>query len=153
MTASRPPGAPFPDVWLRAATIEEILPVRHAVLRPGRALETARFDGDLDPATRHFGGELRATGEIVACVSCLRRPDAWQIRGMATRADRQGRGIGSALLGFALETLRAAPGPPRLWCNARVTALDFWLRNGWTVASDVFDIPGVGPHRVLERVR
>jgi GNAT superfamily N-acetyltransferase len=142
------------DVVLRRAAIQEILGVRHAVLRPRLPLDTARFDGDDEPVTHHFGAFLPA-GDTVACVSCLRRPrdgmDAWQVRGMATRPDLAGRGIGGALLAFAVAALRAEPGPRLLWCNARVSALGFWERAGWVVASDVFDIPGVGPHRVLER--
>lgn len=143
------------DLELRRAALDEILPLRHAVLRPGLLLDTARFAGDDEPATRHFGAFPRPGGAAVACVSCMRRPragaDAWQIRGMATRADLAGRGIGRALLTVALDGLRAEDGPRLLWCNARVTALRFWERAAWTVASDVFDIPGVGPHRVLER--
>jgi len=144
------------DLELRRATIDEILPLRHAELRPGRPLSTARFDGDDDPATRHFGAFLRDTGELVGCVSCMRRPRAgaaaWQVRGMATRGDLVRRGIGRALLGYTVGALGAEDGPRLLWCNARVEALGFWQREGWTVASDVFDIPDVGPHRVLRRV-
>ena len=146
-------SAPLPE--LRRATLDEILALRHAELRPGRPLDTARFDGDAEPATRHFGAFLPATGAPVGCVSCMRRRrdgvDAWQVRGMATRGDLTGRGIGRALLAFALDALRAEDAPRLLWCNARVTALRFWQRAGWSVASDVFDIPDVGPHRVLER--
>lgn len=144
-----------PDVVLRGASIDEILAVRHAVLRPGLPLETARFDGDDAAGTRHFGAFLPGEPAAVACVSCLRRPrygaDAWQVRGMATRADLARRGIGSALLAAALAALRAAPGPRLLWCNARVTALEFWRQAGWSVVSEPFDIAGVGLHRVLER--
>lgn len=143
------------DLELRRASLEEILSLRHAVLRPGLPLDTARFDGDDERQTRHFGAFLADTGEAIACVSCMRRPrdgaDAWQLRGMATRADLAGRGIGRVLLAFALDALGAEGGPRLLWCNARVTALRFWEREGWAVASDVFDIPGVGPHRVLRR--
>ncbi len=146
---------PAPALELRRVTLDEILPLRHAELRPGRPLETARFDGDHEPSTRHFGAFLRDSGGAVACVSCMRRPragaDAWQVRGMATRGDLRGRGLGRALLLFALDALRAEDGPHLLWCNARVGALRFWERAGWSVASDVFDIPDVGPHRVLER--
>ena len=142
-----------PDVVLRRATIDEILDVRHAVLRPGLPLDTARFEGDDELATRHFGAFLPA-GENVACISCMRRSraglNAWQVRGMATRADLTGQGIGTALLGFAVAALREDAGPRLLWCNARVSAMGFWERAGWVIASDVFDIAGVGPHRVLE---
>jgi GNAT superfamily N-acetyltransferase len=141
---------------LRRATLDEILPLRHAELRPGLPLESARFDGDDDPTTRHFGAFLRTTGEIVCCVSCMRTArngeDAWQVRGMATRGDVVRRGIGRALLAHAVAALHAEDGPRLLWCNARVTALGFWEREGWTVASEVFDIPGVGPHRVMRRL-
>jgi GNAT superfamily N-acetyltransferase len=141
------------DLTLRRATLDDILPLRHAVLRPGLPLEAARFDGDQDPATRHFAALTGA--DVLCCVSAMRRRhegvDAWQVRGMATRGDLAGRGIGRALLAFATEALRAEAGPRLLWCNARVTALRFWERAGWRVVSDVFEIPGVGPHRVLER--
>lgn len=140
---------------LRRATVEEILALRHAALRPGLPMDAARFEGDAEAGTRHFGAFLPATRDPVGCVSCMRRPldgaDAWQVRGMATRADLAGSGIGRALLAFALAALRAEDGPTVAWCNARVTALGFWLRTGWTISSGVFDIPGVGPHRVLRR--
>lgn len=156
---SRSAHVPYVDVSLldlRRATRDEILPLRHAELRAGLPVESARFDGDDDPATRHYGAFLPASGENVGCVSCMRVPregaDAWQVRGMATRGDLVRRGIGHVLLSFAVAALRAEDGPRLLWCNARTTALGFWEHEGWTVASDVFDIPGVGPHRVMRRL-
>jgi GNAT superfamily N-acetyltransferase len=144
------------DLELRRASLDEILPLRHVELRPGLPLEAARFDGDDEPATRHFGAFVRATGVPVACVSCMRRPrggqDAWQVRGMATRGELVQRGIGRALLRHALAALRDARGPELVWCNARVAALGFWEREGWAAVSEVFDIPGVGPHRTLQRL-
>ena len=143
------------DLELRRATLDEILPLRHAELRPGLPREKARFAGDGESATRHFGAFLRATGEAVGCVSCMRRArdreDAWQVRGMATRGDLVRRGIGGALLAHAIAALRSEPGPRLVWCNARVGALGFWEGQGWAVVSDVFDIPGVGPHRTMAR--
>jgi GNAT superfamily N-acetyltransferase len=143
------------DLTLRCAALVEILPLRHVELRPGLPLDSARFDGDDEPATRHFGAFLRATGAAAGCVSCMRRPragqDAWQVRGMATRADLVRHGVGRALLRYALTALREEGGPDVVWCNARVAALGFWERQGWTVVSDVFDIAGVGPHRTMQR--
>ena len=62
---------------------------------------------------------------------------------MATRADFVRRGVGAALLIFAVDALRPAP---LLWCNARIGAVPFYRRLGWRVVSDVFDVPTVGPH-------
>jgi GNAT superfamily N-acetyltransferase len=70
---------------------------------------------------------------------------------MATRADLARRGIGSALLRFALGILRAERGPVVVWCNARLAAVPFYATQGWEVASEVFDIPTVGPHHVMVR--
>jgi GNAT superfamily N-acetyltransferase len=61
-------------------------------------------------------------------------------------------GIGRALLRVAERELAAEGGPRLLWCNARLGAVGFYERLGWTVVSDVFDIPTVGPHRIMTSV-
>lgn len=136
-------------VLVRAATRDAILALRHAVLRPGLPEDAARFDGDDDPATVHVGAFL-PDGTPVGCVSLMPRPwrDApMQLRGMATRDDVRGAGVGRALLAFVAATLPAV----RLWCNARVESAGFYARHGWTVESAPFDLPGVGPHVVMRR--
>jgi GNAT superfamily N-acetyltransferase len=140
------------QILLRPAGLVEILPLRHAVLRPGLPRETAMFAGDDAAATRHFGAfEGR---EAVGCLSFMRRDrdgPAHQLRGMATRSDVQRLGVGRALLDFATEALVAATGVRGLWCNARVESIGFYERLGWVVVSDEFQVPGVGPHRVTVR--
>lgn len=147
--------ASVPAFGIRRAALDEILALRHAELRAGLPLESAHFDGDEDPRTLHFGAFLAATGEAVGCATLVPRPwektPGWQLRGMATRADLARGGVGSALLRFALETLRAERGPVLVWCNARVPAVPFYARQGWEVVSDVFDIPTAGPHHVMVR--
>jgi predicted GNAT family N-acyltransferase len=137
---------------LRRATLAEILALRHAVLRPGRPLLAAAFDGDDDADTRHFGA-FDAAGANVGCLSFMRRPlagePAHQLRGMATRADLARCGLGAALLGVAVRAVRAESGIALFWCNARCEAADFYRRLGWTVRSAPFDVPDVGPHVVM----
>jgi len=141
---ARPPAL---DVTLRRATVGEILLLRRDELRPGLSLDEARFVGDDDPGSRHFGAFLAATGENIGCASFLPAPfqarAAHQLRGMATRADYVRRGVGAALLTFAVDALGPAA---LLWCHARIGAVPFYRRMGWRVVSDVFDIPTVGPH-------
>jgi GNAT superfamily N-acetyltransferase len=160
-------------VVLRIATLSEIIALRHTELRPGLPEETAAFDGDLDATTRHFGGFLRedspgaspipdaATGTIdaapgataIACASFMARAHggepAHQLRGMATRAAMVGRGLGGALLRHAIAELVQRGGTRLFWCNARVTAVQFYRRMEWRIVSHVFDVPMVGPHRVM----
>jgi GNAT superfamily N-acetyltransferase len=142
-------------VVIRRARIEEVLVLRHAELRPGRPRASACFEGDEAASTRHFAAFDAATGEALACVSFMRRPwrrrPAYQLRGMATRADLVRRGLGRALLRFAERVLRAEPGPRILWCNARLEAAAFYRKLGWTVASEPFEVPDVGPHVCMTR--
>jgi GNAT superfamily N-acetyltransferase len=135
---------------VRRATLVEIMALRHAVLRAGMPRAAADFDGDDEPATIHVGAFL-PDGAVAGCASAMRRPfedrPAYQLRGMATRPDLVGRGIGTRVLRFVEQALA----PEFLWCNARAPAVDFYRRAGWRVVSDVFDIPTAGPHYRMTR--
>ena len=139
-------------ITVRAATVAEILPLRHSVLRPGLPVAAAQFDGDHEATTRHFAA-LLPDGALVCCASFMTRPwqdaPAYQLRGMATRPDLARQGLGTRLLDFALGVIVAASGPRLVWCNARLPAVAFYRRLGWTIASPAFDIPGVGPHHAM----
>jgi GNAT superfamily N-acetyltransferase len=141
------------DAFFRIAALSEILPLRHAVLRPGRPEAEAHFDGDGEPETIHAGAF--EDGTAVACASLMSRPfdgaPAWQLRGMATSPDRQRRGLGRRLLAFLENRLHAASAVRLLWCNARVGAAPFYERMGWETVSGVFTIEGVGPHVRMRR--
>ena len=140
------------EVLLRPASLAEIVALRHAVLRPGLPPASAVFDGDEAPSTRHYGAFEGSAA--MGCLSFMRNDrggPAHQLRGMATAVGARGAGVGRALLHFADETLVAATGIRGLWCNARVESIGFYERVGWEVVSDVFDVPGVGPHRVMIR--
>jgi GNAT superfamily N-acetyltransferase len=140
---------PKPEVHPIAAA--QTLPLRSAVLRPGRPLESAIFVGDEIPETYHFGAFLH--GEIVGVVSLFASPppfpcqneELWQLRGMAVEPSLQKKGIGKELvracIAFAEDRL--------LWCNARSSAVSFYVGNGFETRGEEFDIPDVGPHFVM----
>ena len=133
---------------IRPARFDEILALRHAVLRPGRPIDTAFFEGDDDETTVHVGAFAGAL--LVGCATLMRRPldgeDALQLRGMATAPDRMRRGIGTAILRFVEEDLAHSMGVGVLWCNARTSASGFYAGAGWKLASAAFEVPDVGPH-------
>jgi L-Ala-D/L-Glu epimerase len=152
---------------MRRCRVGDIIPLRHAVLRPGRPVETAHFDKDELPTTIHYG--LFLGGEPLVCLSLLqsglpatevktflRSGDqvgaeattirAWQLRGMATAEVTQGSGLGSRLLKFAQIDAQTADFSKIFWCNARLKAVPFYEKNGWIVISGEFDVPGIGPH-------
>jgi GNAT superfamily N-acetyltransferase len=149
-------------VDVRPAHLAEIMALRHQELRPGFPRASAVFEGDEEPATRHFGAFLTPSGENVGCASFMARcfacpghpldgQPAYQLRGMATRSDLVGQGIGRTLLAFAERALEEPDERPLLWCNARRAAAPFYAKLGWSIVSSEFDIPTVGPHYTMLR--
>jgi predicted GNAT family N-acyltransferase len=133
---------------IEPCTLDDVLPLRHRVLRTGHAHALARFDGDTAPDTSHWAA---FTGPLArCCLTMVRAPfegdDAWQLRGMATDDGLRGAGLGQRVVAAALGALPAPPHPRRVWCNARAVAIPFYERLGWRVVSDRFEIPLAGPH-------
>ncbi len=91
------------------------------------------------------GEELVAVGLIGA----EGEPGAWRVRGMATAPQARGRGAGTAVLAALLEHA-AAHGARRVWCNVRIGARSLYERAGFRATSDVFELPEIGPHLVME---
>jgi GNAT superfamily N-acetyltransferase len=66
---------------------------------------------------------------------------------MATAPERQGEGIGGAVLRFAADYVRAAGGV-LLWANTRQTAEGFYAVHGWLAYGETFtDEEHTIPHR------
>ncbi len=137
---------------VRQISTEDCIPLRAKVLRPFHPLEDSRYP--LDPAAVHFGAFSGSA--LVSIVTAhpenLPRFSAqgqWRIRGMATEPDCQGGGYGGAVLG-ALLVWGRGQGLPLFWCNAREKAIPFYLRHGFTVESEIFDIKGIGAHRQMK---
>lgn len=140
---------------VRRARVDEIFPLRHAVLRPGRPVTYSVYSED-DGAV-HVGAW--DDGELVGCVTVFPDPwagptppavsAAWRLRGMAVDPSRQGSGIGGLVLSEAVAAAREA-GAPMLWANARTAALRFYERHGWEPVGQEFLTPDTGlPHKSI----
>ena len=134
-------------VIFRSAGADEVIDLRHEVLRAGMEREAAVFASDTEPTTRHYVAELG--GRVIGCVTLVQNPlgdrPAWQLRGMAVAPGHRGQGVGQRLLRLALGEVRNSP--VRLtWCNARTPAVAFYRKEGWRVVSEEFHIDGAGPH-------
>lgn len=134
-------------VEVRPAAIEAIIDLRYRTLIAGTGRHSARFPGDREADTVHFGAFT--DGACVGCATLLRRAHVdepgWQLRGMGVDDGWRGSGVGTALLAIA-EAWAVAHGPTLIWCNARLDAEGFYAGHGWARVSAVFDVPGVGPH-------
>jgi predicted GNAT family N-acyltransferase len=135
-------------------TVDEVAPqltypLRGCVLRPdgGEII----WAGDEDPATFHLAARTdeRVVGVVrFSPTACPWRPQArspWQLRGMATDPAVRGTGAGRLLVDDGLARV-AARGGDLVWCDARVAAAGFYERMGFTVVTEPFDKPGIGPH-------
>ena len=148
-------SAEVPQFWVdqhrvdfRLAQPDELIDLRHRVLRQGLPRQEAIFPGDDQPSSRHFGA---FTGSRIICCATFHLEDwqnqpAWRLRGMATEEAFRSRGVGRELLACAEQVLRNAGPIRQLWCNARVPAARFYQSLGWMIASEMFDIPTAGPH-------
>lgn len=143
---------------VRSITAAETRPLRSEILRPGQPPGSLVYPGDDAPGSFHAGAYL--DGALVGIATVYPEPmphipgadldpaSAFRLRGMATRTELQGRGIGRDVLGLCIDHVRAS-GADMLWCNARVVALGFYRRLGFQTIGDEFDIAGIGPHYVM----
>ncbi|MFD2828688.1 GNAT family N-acetyltransferase [Leeuwenhoekiella polynyae] len=126
--------------------------VRHPVLRKGRPFETCAMPGDTDEDTVHLG--LFDAQKLIGVVTFMNvaKPQftgrQYQLRGMAVLEDYQGQRLGNVLV-EAGEKLLKAKGIETLWCNARIKALNFYLRKGFEISGDPFEIEPIGTHYLL----
>ena len=132
----------------REVRIAETRPLRKAILRPNDSDE--ELASHESPAAFAVGAfdETELVG--VGFVAPEGGPGAWRIRGMATKPEVRGRGAGRAVLD-ALTEHAIRHGATRIWCNARTPAVHFYEQGGFTIASDEFEPPEIGPHYVMER--
>ena len=136
-------------IVVRRGTPDEVVDVRHRVLREGRPRETAVFSGDDAPDARHW---VAVQSDRVVGVASVMRADMphppagvdaprWQLRGMAVLPELRGEGLGAKLLLAAHADVAAS-----MWCNAREAVVPFYVRHGWKTVGTPFDSAGVGPH-------
>ena len=138
---------------IRPINSAEARTVRLPVLRPGMSPDSAIFDRDDDPATKHFGAfdgtRLVGVATFFAEPCPLKPgPRAWRLRGMATLTDRQGQSAGRRLVASGVGAAKAS-GAELMWCNARVIARGFYEKLGFVAVGNEFELPVSGKHYVM----
>jgi GNAT superfamily N-acetyltransferase len=145
------------SIFIGRLAIDEIIGLRHRLLRAGMPREAAQFPGDADASTWHVGlfhsWPPNEKAPLVSAASFMlntyQQAAAWQLRGMCTDGDYQSRGFGGALLTCAEAAIIKGSDVRCFWCNARVPAIRFYEKHGWKTDSEEFDIPTAGPHRKM----
>jgi predicted GNAT family N-acyltransferase len=130
---------------LREATwaedAEALRAIRQAVFVKEQSVPPELEWDDLDARCLH----ALAIGGTGAAVGCARLVDDDKIGRIAVLASWRKRGVGSALLRFMIELVKArGQGECRL--DAQIRAMDFYHRHGFTAVGDEFLDANI-PHR------
>lgn len=130
---------------------EDVFPIRKEVLRKGIPLPF-EFQGDFDTTTTHFGyfvdDKLVSVATVLASAHPYFTGNQFQLRGMATLVEYQGKGLGSLLV-KEIEKFIVDKNAAFLWFNARVKALNFYKQLGFETIGAEFELPFVGMHYVM----
>lgn len=118
---------------IRQIKPEETYALRHEVLWPEKPFEYVILNEDSEG--QHFGA-FRDTG-LVAVISLFVENGVARFRKFATRADCQRQGVGTHLLNHVIQESRKL-GAHTLWCDARLSAADFYQRFGMEAEGAVF---------------
>ena len=130
--------------------IEQIRPeltwrMRQKVLYPAQKLYEMEMEEDNHGY--HFGAFM--DNQLVGVVSLFVNGDDFQFRKFAVAEDVQGKGIGKTMLQHLID-FALNENAKRLWCNARVTAIGFYLKFGFTPTGQLFSKNGFD-YEILER--
>ena len=89
--------------------------------------------------------------EVALLAGGSEAPNAWRLRAMATADGFRGLGLGRLVLDAIVDHV-AAVGGGLLWCGARIRAVPFYERAGFSILGDVYEEPHVGAHVLMWRV-
>jgi predicted GNAT family N-acyltransferase len=127
--------------------------IRKLLLRSEYPKKECVFEHDDDDLSFHLGGFQE--GKLVSIASFyferhnhFQPENQFRLRGMATLAEYQKQGMGSALLRTAFPMIKQNQAE-LLWCNARVAAQPFYQKLGFEIHGEQFEIEGVGTHQLM----
>ncbi|MDB4901447.1 MAG: acetyltransferase family protein [Mucilaginibacter sp.] len=136
---------------LQALHIEQITPeltwrLRRDVLYPNQKI--FEMELDKDRVGIHFGAFKN--DKLVGIVSLFQKGTDFQFRKLAIDPSTQKMGIGNALLQY-ITTYAKENGGNRIWCNARTSAIGFYLKYGFIQTGSLFSKNG-NDYEIMEKV-
>lgn len=142
------------DFKIHLIRAEQVWPLRHKVLRPHQTLMDCVYPQDSWPNTFHVGA-VTESGLVIGIATFheerfaeLQSKTPYRLRGMASDSEFQGRGIGRHVLEYGFQELKRRK-CDLIWCNAREVAFPFYEKLGLRYQGPMFDIPTLGPHKVM----
>lgn len=143
---------------IRPVAAHETFDLRHRILRPHQPPEKCQYEGDEVPGAVHFAALQANDQKQVGIVSAAPErselfpyPHQFRMRGMAVEPDLRRSRLATRLVA-AIEIVMAQRKVIVLWFNAREVAFPFYESLGYSYASPMFEIEGIGPHKVMYKV-
>ena len=123
-------------------SIEQITPeltwrLRREILYP--SMKLSEMEMEQDTYGMHFGAFKDV--KLAAVVSLFQSGDDYQFRKLAVGPEFQLSGIGSQLLDYVTDIV-IKDGGKRIWCNARDTAIGFYLKQGYQLTGEKYSKNG-----------
>ncbi len=132
---------------------EIVLPLRQKVLRPLLTPNECIYPEDKEATTFHLG--LYYSEQLISVATFIYQSSKtlnggapYRLRGMATAEKYRGQGYGEKVLQVGVDILLAKR-CDLLWCYARLRAFSFYEKQGFKFQGDLFEIPEIGPHKVM----
>jgi ribosomal protein S18 acetylase RimI-like enzyme len=130
--------------------IEQIRPeltwhLRQQVLCPAQKLYEMELEEDANAI--HFGAFT--DNALVGIISLFQSEASFQFRKLAVLPEFQKMGIGNQLLN-RVEKYAVAEGGTLIWCNARVSAIGFYMKAGYSHTGKLFSKNGFD-YEILEK--
>lgn len=126
------------DYLIDKVPLDMVWDIRQRVMYPDAPVAAVQLADDSEG--QHLGVWINE--KPVSIVSLFRRGDQFQFRKFATEVSQQGKGYGSYLLQHIVK-LAAAQGAEVLWCNARLSAAEFYERFGFTGTGNSWQQSGI----------
>ena len=132
---------------IKAIHWEDALPIRHAVLWPNKPPSFCKIEDD--ETANHYGVFIE--NKLVCVASVYIQQQTARLRKFATLSDFQGKGIGSYMLAYLIETLKILD-LEVFWCDARETALPFYQRFGLEKQGSRFEKSGIPYYKMTMKL-
>jgi predicted GNAT family N-acyltransferase len=140
---------------VRQISAMETQPLRHRVLWPHKPdVASCTIDIDQRADAIHLGAYDLADVLVGVCslfemaTPKLEGCKQFRLRAMATAPEVRGSGAGKAIVLEALR-LTGGMGADLLWCDARKVALNFYSACGFSEIDEWYEIPIIGPHKLM----
>lgn len=127
---------------------QQMIALREAILR--RPLGLSFDQSELDQEARHILIGAFEEDDILGCCMLIEEgPQTLRLRQMAVYNEKQGKGIGRALMSFA-ENLARDQGYRLLTMHARKDAKGFYEKMGYAVSGQEFNEITI-PHVIMQK--